>query len=86
MDDLIYPEVRDIDGLYFRVKRGDEYSSLCFTDLTEKEQEEIVDVYYAAHGIESVKRLLLIIAKDFREVCDGFDIINDPDRGWVLKI
>ena len=36
---------RDLDGIYYRVKRGEKWVNLCFTDLTMKEQMEIVGGY-----------------------------------------
>ena len=32
---------RNLDGCYFRVKRDGKYQSVCFSDLTDKEREEI---------------------------------------------
>lgn len=34
---------RNLDGCYFRVKRGEHYESVCFSDLTEKEREDLFD-------------------------------------------
>ena len=33
---------RNLDGVYFRVKRGNKYESICFSDLTEVEQDEVM--------------------------------------------
>ena len=33
---------RNLDGVYFRVKRDDQWQNICFTDLTEEETEEIL--------------------------------------------
>jgi len=30
---------RNLDGIYFRVKRGDKYENICWTDLTRDERE-----------------------------------------------
>lgn len=32
---------RNLDGIYFRVKRGEKFENVCFSDLTEEEREEI---------------------------------------------
>lgn len=32
---------RNLDGIYFRVKRNEKYENVCFSDLTESEREEI---------------------------------------------
>ena len=33
---------RNLDGCYFRVRRGEKYEDLCFTDLTRDEQEAVL--------------------------------------------
>lgn len=33
---------RNLDGCYFRVRRGEKYEDLCFTDLTRDEQETVL--------------------------------------------
>lgn len=33
---------RNLDGFYVRVRRGEKYEDLCFTDLTRDEQEELL--------------------------------------------
>lgn len=33
---------RDLDGLYFRVKRDGAYDSVCFSDLSETEMDEVL--------------------------------------------
>ena len=33
---------RNLDGCYFRVRRGEKYEDLCFSDLTRDEQEELL--------------------------------------------
>ena len=32
---------RNLDGIYFRVKRNGKYENVCFSDLTEAEREEV---------------------------------------------
>lgn len=36
-------EIRDMDGVYFRVKRDGKWEALCFSDLTPEEQDEKMD-------------------------------------------
>lgn len=38
-----YPEILELDGVYFRVFRDGEWTSLCFTDLTKEEQSSALD-------------------------------------------
>lgn len=35
-----YPTKRNLDGAYFRVRRGMGYEAVCWTDLTDEEREE----------------------------------------------
>lgn len=34
---------RNLDGIYFRVKRDDEYESVCYSDMTAEERDEIAE-------------------------------------------
>lgn len=34
---------RNLDGCYFRVKRDDKWQSICFSDLTEDERDELFE-------------------------------------------
>lgn len=33
---------RDLDGVYFRVKRGDKWENVCFSDLETEEQDMVM--------------------------------------------
>lgn len=33
---------RNLDGCYFRIRRGEKYEDLCFSDLTSDEQEAVL--------------------------------------------
>ena len=33
---------RNLDGVYFRVKRDDKWQNICFTDLTNEETDTIL--------------------------------------------
>lgn len=33
--------VRNLDGVFFRIKRGDVWYNLCWTDLTPEEREQV---------------------------------------------
>ena len=37
-----YPVIHGIDGVYFRVQRNNRWENICFSDLTEAEQDEIM--------------------------------------------
>lgn len=34
---------RNLDGCYFRVKRDEKWENVCFTDLTQKERDDVMD-------------------------------------------
>ena len=34
---------RELDGIFFRVKRDEKYENVCFSDLTEAERDEICE-------------------------------------------
>jgi hypothetical protein len=63
---------RNLDGCYFRVRRGDKYEDLCFTDLTRDEQEELLKDKSA----EFIVGLTLHLAKIIRQIGDEFDLIG----------
>lgn len=66
-------ELRNLDGVYFRVKRNDEYKSVCFSDLTDTEMDEVLK------GREDnwLRGLCKILGNSLRELGDQFDIICD---------
>ena len=64
---------RNLDGVYFRIKRDDHYESICFSDLTENEREEIL----SGKSIEWVKALCYILADSLKEIGDRFDIVRE---------
>lgn len=33
---------RNLDGIYFRIERNGKYENLCFSDMTEEEQREVL--------------------------------------------
>ena len=65
-----YPVKRNLDGCYFRVCRDGEWQSVCFTDLTEAEQTNILD----ARGEDWIISLLRHLADRIRLIGDELDI------------
>lgn len=63
---------RNLDGCYFRVRRGEKYEDLCFTDLTRNEQEELLK----DKSLEFIVGLTLHLAKIIRQIGDEFDLIG----------
>ena len=39
---MAYPRQHKLDGIYFHIKRDDEYKDICFSDLTRDEQYSIM--------------------------------------------
>jgi len=71
MNNEIYPKERELDGIFYRVMRDGKSCSLCFTDLTEQEQTEVLDDYEK----DSLLRMCMILAGRLRTVGDQFGII-----------
>lgn len=61
---------RNLDGIYFRVERDGKWQTLCFSDLTEEEREEVLK----DKSQDFILQLTLILAKRLREVGDKFDL------------
>ncbi len=34
---------RDLDGIYFRIKRGEKWDNICFSDLTDEEMDAVLE-------------------------------------------
>lgn len=63
---------RNLDGCYFRIRRGEKYEDLCFSDLTRNEQEELLK----DKSPEFIVELTLHLAKIIRQIGDEFDLIG----------
>ena len=75
-----YPEQRNLDGVYFRIRRDDEWQSICWTDLTEGEREEIVERRAENATIEEQlawwKGMADVLTDALREVGDELDLVS----------
>lgn len=67
-----YPKIRKLDGVFFRVQRDSQWTNVCFTDLTEEEQEAKLSKW----DNDQLQRLALILAMRLREIGDEFDLIR----------
>lgn len=67
---------RNLDGVYFRVKRDDKYQSICFSDMTEEEQDRIMEECPKRY----LKRLCKILARTIRDIGDSLDIVGDEEN------
>ena len=63
---------RNLDGVYFSIERDGHYESVCFSDLTENEREDVL----SSKSIEWVKSLCYILADTILSVVILFDIIS----------
>ena len=63
---------RELDGVYFRIKRNDKWDNICFSDLTEEEMNEVIK----DKDIEWLKSLCIILGKTLKEIGDYFDIYS----------
>ena len=63
---------RNLGGCFFRVRRGEKYEDLCFTDLTRDEQETVLK----DRSPEFIVGLTLHLAKIIRQIGDEFDLIG----------
>lgn len=69
------PNKRRLDGALFRVRRGDEYEDVCFTDLSLEEIETIS----AGRDAKWWKSIALFLRDTIRDIGDHFDIVGEPD-------
>ena len=63
---------RNLDGCYFRIRRGEKYEDLCFSDLTSDEQEAVLK----DRPPEFIVGLTLHLAETLRKIGDEFDLIG----------
>lgn len=64
---------RNLDGVYFRMKRGDKYMNVCFSDMTEDEQDEVLK----GRNEEYLRSFVKILAKTIRKIGDDLDICGE---------
>ena len=71
----MFDDRRNLDGVYFRVKRFGEWKNICFSDLEPEEMDIILDEK-AKHpdGIVFLKNLCKILGTTLRSIGDQFDI------------
>lgn len=71
---MAYPKRRNLDGVYFRMKRYDNYDeyyeNLCFTDLTQNERDRVT----AGRDLTWYKNMLFIMVNRLREIGDELDL------------
>lgn len=63
---------RNLDGVYFRINRNDEWHSICFSDLTDQE----MDVVLEDKSADYLKRMCKVLGHTIREIGNEFDIVK----------
>ena len=61
---------RNLDGVYYRVKRNDEFEIICFSDMTEEEMDKIL----AEKNEEWLRNMCKILGQTIRRIGDELDI------------
>lgn len=67
------PTVRNLDGVYYRAVRDGKYVSRCFSDLSEAEQDVIMEKYDA----EQLRQLCRCLCISLRRIGDTLDLVSD---------
>ena len=68
-----YPRERELDGIYFRIRRGDSWENICFSDLTEEERITVTE----GRSPEWMKSLAFKLADVIREIGDQLDLVKE---------
>lgn len=64
---------RNLDGIYFRVQRDGKWDNVCFSDLTQKEMEDVMK----NRDVDWLKSLCIQLGKTIRNIGDDLDILCD---------
>lgn len=67
---------RNLDGVYFRMKRGEHYENVCFSDLTEEERNFVL----IDRKAEWLASLCCHLADSLKIIGEEFDIMG-ADNG-----
>jgi hypothetical protein len=68
-----YPKKRNLDGVYFRIKRDKKFDNICFSDLMESEQDDVME----DRSEEWLKKMCKVLSNSIRLIADYFNIYND---------
>ena len=67
---------RRLDGIYFRVQRDDKWGNVCFSDLTQKEMERVME----NRDVDWLKSMCIQLGKTIRRIGDELDIVCEQQR------
>lgn len=62
---------RNLDGVYFRVKRDDKWCNVCFSDLTETEMDEVM----TGRNDEWLRSMCKILGRTIKNIGDELGIV-----------
>ncbi len=63
---------RNLDAVYFRVKRGGKFESVCFSDLTERQMRQVLE----GNSREFLREMCVILGLRIRRIGDELDIVG----------
>lgn len=66
-------EFRNLDGVYFRINRNNKWQSICFSDLTDAERDEVLKNKDA----NWLKNLCKILGSTIRDIGDNLNIMSE---------
>lgn len=64
--DKEYPQVKNLDGSYFRVLRNGKFVERCFTDMTTEEQDDFLETL----DKDCLKAMVKTFGNALRGLCD----------------
>lgn len=64
---------RNLDGVYFRIKREDKWENICFSDLTEEEMDWVMD----GRTTDWLRSMCKILGKTIKNIGDELDIVME---------
>lgn len=67
---MIYPLERNLDPVYFRVKQDGKWVNRCFTDMTEREREDVMD----GRSESWLRQMVAILAGSLRDLGDRLNV------------
>lgn len=62
---------RNLDGIYFRVKRDEKWDNVCFSDMTQDEMENVMN----NRDIDWLKSMCVQLGRAIRNIGDQLDIV-----------
>lgn len=63
---------RELDGVYFRVKRGKHWESICFSDLSDEEMDKVLE----GHSVEWLKKTCKILGRTIKRIGDELENVG----------